>query len=461
MYPWGPREVMVYDVEENEKHLIFEEDPHLNHTQIEGYFDHQLIDHFDILEDRTWRQRYWMISNFYKKEQNSPIFLLLCGEYTCPGLKRSRLFPIQLAKKFNAMILILEHRFYGKSQPFEDKNLSVDRLRFLTIDQTLADIAYFISWVKYSGNFSTTENTKVITIGGSYAGALSAWFREKYPHLTVGALGSSAIIDSVIEFPEFDEQVYYSLNKSGAQCPYYVQRLSQYVENQLNSGDAKGFKKQFDAEKLTNEEFLLFWADSLALFVQYGYRTNLCDLLDAANKTVDTQFNAIKELILKAELSSAKDYAAYYLSNEEFDTKKSGARQWAWQSCAELGLFNTAPSHENSLRSQKLNITFYKNWCENIFGEKIWPRRYIANIDRGGKNIKATNLIITNGCEDPWQQTSLTDSNYFGVKAFNACCENCAHCADLQTPRKDDPWALWWIRQKIKYHFSAWLNLAE
>lgn len=41
-------------------------------------------------------------------------------------------------------------------------------------------------------------------IGGSYPGAMSAWFRYKYPHLTVGALASSAVINSILDFKQFD-----------------------------------------------------------------------------------------------------------------------------------------------------------------------------------------------------------------------------------------------------------------
>ena len=43
--------------------------------------------------------------------------------------------------------------------------------------------------------------------GGSYAGALSVWFREKFPQLVVGAHGSSAVLEAIADYTDFDVQV--------------------------------------------------------------------------------------------------------------------------------------------------------------------------------------------------------------------------------------------------------------
>jgi len=55
-------------------------------------------------------------------------------------------------------------------------------------------------------NRTNIENPWFI-FGGSYAGALSAWFRLKFPHLTCGSLASSAVVLAVYNFTEFDQQV--------------------------------------------------------------------------------------------------------------------------------------------------------------------------------------------------------------------------------------------------------------
>jgi hypothetical protein len=55
------------------------------------------------------------------------------------------------APKFNAMLLFIEHRYYGKSLPFgPESGSSLENLQHLSGEQALADFAQVITYVKGS-----------------------------------------------------------------------------------------------------------------------------------------------------------------------------------------------------------------------------------------------------------------------------------------------------------------------
>jgi pimeloyl-ACP methyl ester carboxylesterase len=211
------------------------------------------------------------------------------------------------------LILVLEHRFYGKSLPFANDSFKLENMKLLTSEQALSDLAYFIDQVNINNMYGVNKNPW-ITVGGSYPGAMSAWFRYKYPHLTVGAIASSAVVQAIEDFKDFDEQMYLSANKSGDYCWQAINSSNIKVESILASGQGAAFKKQFaGAENLKDDEFLFFWIDSIVGEIQYGKRTKLCD--DLKSKSQDDQFTYFVNL---AKGNDPYEYGSYYLKNETF-----------------------------------------------------------------------------------------------------------------------------------------------
>ena len=111
------------------------------------------------------------------------MFLYIGGEGP-QGAPSDHLYMATLAKKEGALMVALEHRFYGESRPTTD--MSVGNLKFLTSEQALGDLAHFTNYLKDPDPAQSTPAlhlkysaaaSKFVTFGGSYPGALSAWYK--------------------------------------------------------------------------------------------------------------------------------------------------------------------------------------------------------------------------------------------------------------------------------------------
>lgn len=81
----------------------------------------------------------------------------------------------------NGSTIILEHRFYGLSNPYN--NLTVSSLSVHTIQQAVDDLVYFAQNVQLpmpNGNELGPTKAPWILIGGSYSGALVSWTMNKW-----------------------------------------------------------------------------------------------------------------------------------------------------------------------------------------------------------------------------------------------------------------------------------------
>lgn len=77
------------------------------------------------------------------------------------------------------------------------RNLSFENLQWLTIEQTLGDIAEFITFIRnehfgYNGG-------NVVLWGSGFGASLAGWARVRYPHLVDSVWASSGLFNLQLE----------------------------------------------------------------------------------------------------------------------------------------------------------------------------------------------------------------------------------------------------------------------
>ncbi|XP_047310453.1 probable serine protease EDA2 [Impatiens glandulifera] len=425
----------------------------------------QTLDHFSPYDHRRFSQRYYeFLDNFALPD--GPIFLKICGEAACNGISNDYLSV--LAKKFGAAVVSLEHRYYGKSSPFNSQK--TENLKYLSSKQALSDLAAFRQYYQDSLNTklnrSSVENPWFV-FGISYSGALSAWFQLKFPHLSCGSLASSAVVLSVYNFTQFDRQIGES---AGPQCKAALQEVTHLTEQRLED-DKKAVKALFGAESLDIDgDFLYYVADAAVTAFQYGNPDRLCSPLVEAKKSgkdlLDAYATYVKDYYVGTFGISAETYNQELLKNET--PAEDIGRLWWFQVCSEVAYFQVAPSND-SIRSSKVDTRYHLDLCKNVFGEGVYPDVDATNLYYGGTNIAGSKIIFSNGSQDPWRHASKQTSSP-EMPSYVITCHNCGHGIDLrgcpQSPLTAEgnsrncssPDAVNKAREKIIEHIDLWLS---
>jgi pimeloyl-ACP methyl ester carboxylesterase len=432
----------------------FASPPVLPPSVVQGEFD-QRINPNDATDMRTFKQRYFHESKYAQGAQ-PPVLYYICGEATCTPSYLNGAIASQ-AKRAGAHVIALEHRYYGKSIPFA--TLSTENLKFLTTELALKDLDSFQAFARASLGLTG----RWVSVGGSYPGSLSAFYRLKYPSNVVGALASSAPVLSKANFEEYDLHVN---AVAGDACAAAIRKAVKDIEEKLKTpAGALAIKKVFAAEAVADDvDFLYLVADVAAAAVQYGMQSDFCSAIEGANaiqgygafaRNLYQQWgvNAFQFSVASAFSLDPDDYIAGF-----------GLRSWLYQSCTEYGYFQNA-YHDpaKSTRSSRINEAYHAKLCERLFGLKdpvpaseTNARYYERLLDPK----QATAIYFTNGTNDPWTKLSITADNgndvndeltYFSI-------EGAAHCEDLGLPGFGDSVALKKSRDRFEELLATWLK---
>ncbi|KAF0691060.1 Aste57867_17641 [Aphanomyces stellatus] len=409
----------------------------------------QPLDHTDAANKKTWKQRYHF-NNAWFKGAGSPVFVYINGENVADPASTTSpsYFMNELAQKYGALVVSVEHRFYGKSQPTGD--LTNESLKYLTMGQALADLANFQDY--FVGQQNLTKANKWVTFGGSYPGMLSGFAKSKYPERFAGSIASSAPINTKVDFYEYADVVASALKYYGGDaCVDTVAAGAKAVHDLLASTkaeDAATFTKLFnpcapiknDADRMTVESLVFGNFQGIVQYngLQEETVAGTCKFFaDVANGATPLDKIALfTRNHWDARKCTGSDYDTENIT-PFLDTKPSDniMRQWIYQTCAEFGFAQSTATAKSFWKVFSYNTVdrAYTELCKRVYAITNTEERTAATRQTyGALKINVENVAWPNGNIDPWHALSFDNTTVpVNTNSDHIFIDGTAHCADM------------------------------
>jgi hypothetical protein len=441
--------------------------PPLNFTY---YFD-QLIDHNDPSKG-TFKQRFWHNAQYYK--EGGPIILMTPGEgnaapYT--GYMTNVTVTGKTAETNNGTTIILEHRFYGESNPYPD--LKTASLQVHTIDQAIEDLDYFarnVVLAQDNGDKLGPDYAPWLFFGGSYSGALVSWARHKKPDLFWAGYSSSGVVEAILDFWQYWEPIRQNMPQN---CSADVTTVIEYVD-EVFSGDnqtaIQALKENWGLGNVSHVDDAAgalrnnLW-DWQSLQPNAGYATffQFCDQLEvkdgesapAEGWGLEHALAAWGEFWTREDgyLSglcgerTTEDCLGTYDPNSTFFTNTTvdnSWRSWNWIVCNDVGWLQEGVPKENgtpTIATRLVRPDYDLRQCSLMYPE-AFPEPPVTNIDRvnteyGGWEVVQPRTFFANGVRDPWRYATVSapDSPAESKDDQPIGLSDGFHCSDLSLTR--------------------------
>lgn len=134
-------------------------------------------------------------------------------------------------------------------------------------------------------------------------------------------------------FDNFDLDIYTATYRSGAACPAAIKALTDYINDaitdKLTPADKEFVQGVFNSAGIDNGDFMFYIADTFTLGVQYGGRSDLCDVFSSiASSDMKLQVPVLKQYADKHGVT-LNQYDRVALSNTAMNYYDN-MRQWSW-----------------------------------------------------------------------------------------------------------------------------------
>lgn len=431
-------------------------------------FFNQTTDHF-APSPASWQQRFWVNASFWRgAASGAPVFLYLEGEGAGSAGSVVGGQHVELAAVHGALLVSLEHRFYGASLPTGD--LSLASLRVLSSDQALGDVARFITgWLAPAYGLDLAAN-RIVTFGGSYPGALSAWARAKLPHLIAFAFSTSSPVEASYDFTGYCDVVSDSLSDAAVggspTCRARVAAAFADIDTALRGTPAQAAAmaaRVHSCAPPTNLDDTKLLASNLAgvlmSVVQYNEEiswasiANFCAAIEAPGADpVDVFAQLLLQTTGGACMdNSYADFLAQQVGNTTADPNAGGVgvRAWTYQTCVQFSYFQTCEAGTDCPFSTLMDLASQVKLCQDAFAPYmdaafVSDRVSFTNAHLGGYRVAgppsdSSNILFINGGVDPWHFLSNRPDNMAGQSNYALLAPTGAHCRTMSSSRPSDP----------------------
>ncbi|EDQ86644.1 uncharacterized protein MONBRDRAFT_10725 [Monosiga brevicollis MX1] len=467
----------------------------------------QTIDHFNWgaplgQAQTTFQQRYFVYDKYYKPGSGA-LFVYFGNEDDITLYINHTGLMWENAKDFGAYLIFIEHRYYGKSQPFSPGTAGC--MNWLTSEQAMADYAVLLRWFKATHQM---EDVPTIGFGGSYGGMLAAWFRRKFPDVVDGVISASAPIWAFANLtPAYDDDGFAQIvtndatpaSGAAAACAANFKQGQKLIIDTASSAAGLAnltsiFRLCNPLQSLNDAYSLLYWVQEPWSYMAMGnfpYPSSYLlhglgmlpawpvrvacesladsslpdqppDLLDAMRAALDIYYNYTHAETCY-DLSDAPETATLMRPRKAF-LRQQGTLggpeactgDWDYQYCTEMVMPSTQGTDKDMFWPlEKFDLASLTASCQSTWGVKPrqnWATTYLASKDL----TDLTNVVFSNGHYDPWRAGGVVQNVSDSVVSI--IIPSGAHHIDLMFSTPEDPEDVTVARAFEVSHMRRWVD---
>ncbi|CAD5214267.1 unnamed protein product [Bursaphelenchus xylophilus] len=350
-----------------------------------------------------------------------------------------------LHKEFDANIYEIEHRYYHQSYPVQYP-VTKDDFKYMSTQQALEDYRHFILEMNKKLD---TQAPKWLILGGSYAGMLTIWFRQRFPELSIGAISSAGPVNVVLNFTGYMQLAQHGYEKRNPECAKHLKAAFAELKSLLN--DVKSERLFELYPNLTHYDLNNKRERHL-----FAYEI----VMDAYGQ-IQIDVDGICKFFNVSTPNPLEELASRFIGlADPIEDKAWGS--WMWQVCNELGLFYS-PDFEGSYVSGIYDVkVVFQQLCSSHFGPEFTYEQIGANVRKTREYYEqdqpynGTNIVVTNAEYDPFSVLGLTSALDESVSFITI--RNGSHCFDFRRGSLSDVVA---ARHIYKENIRRWMKTED